>query len=263
MAEDESIHMPASFQGSSSNFTNDCDLKRSAGEKTRIGNREVVVNIGNQIKRRRGRPRLSEDEKQRRKELRDMGLIKKSKRRTKEEVLQWKADKIRTPAKRGRKPGTGKKNMIKGVTGKIILVTVDLNRYENGSVFFQNGFCQAYRGISRCIECSSGSGDYPSSKYCRFLEFRKLRVMNKDDGNVCVEGFATYADAKAEDLVPWTPLKTGYSRIDNDTAIYVLTKVIKHFMALISEEARTISDTESKILHYWSYYIIWDFIEFI
>ena len=53
------------------------------------------------------------------------------------EVMQWKADKVRTPAKRGRKPGTGKKNMIKGVTGKIILVTVDLSRYENGSIFFQ------------------------------------------------------------------------------------------------------------------------------
>ena len=147
------------------------------------------------------------------------------------EVLQWKADKVRTPAKRGRKPGTGKKNMIKGVTGKIILVTVDLSRYDNGSIFFQvrrrreegeegkekergniyfyfyvqcllifthecivnvhvhidfvgggfyflcictqNGFCQAYHGISRCIECSSVSGDYPSSRYCRFLEFRK------------------------------------------------------------------------------------------
>lgn len=52
-------------------------------------------------------------------------------------MLQWKADKVRTPAKRGRKPGTGKKNMIKGVTGKIILVTVDLSKYDNGTVFFQ------------------------------------------------------------------------------------------------------------------------------
>ena len=32
----------------------------------------------------RGRPRLSEEEKQRRKELRDLGLMKRSKRRTKE-----------------------------------------------------------------------------------------------------------------------------------------------------------------------------------
>ena len=53
------------------------------------------------------------------------------------EVLQWKAEKVRAPAKRGRKPGTGKKNMIKGATGKIILVTVDLSKYENREVFFQ------------------------------------------------------------------------------------------------------------------------------
>ena len=53
------------------------------------------------------------------------------------EVLQWKAEKVRTPAKRGRKPGTGKKNMIKGATGKIILVTVDLSKFENGDILFQ------------------------------------------------------------------------------------------------------------------------------
>lgn len=63
------------------------------------------------------------------------------------EVLQWKADKVRTPAKRGRKPGTGKKNMIKGVTGKIILVTVDLTRYENGTVFFQVSVKAHYKGM--------------------------------------------------------------------------------------------------------------------
>ena len=148
------------------------------------------------------------------------------------EVLQWKAEKVRTPAKRGRKPGTGKKNMIKGVTGKIILVTVDLSKFENGDVFFQvglvvhckcmyhtgnhpvpypvnkmiavpcghtvirfillfysltyiihsfflsflvqKGFCQAYKGISKCLECNAvGAGEFPASRYCRFLEFRK------------------------------------------------------------------------------------------
>ena len=34
--------------------------------------------------RSRGRPRLTEDEKERRKELRELGLMKRSKRRTKE-----------------------------------------------------------------------------------------------------------------------------------------------------------------------------------
>lgn len=36
------------------------------------------------MKRGRGRPRLTEEEKQRRKELRDLGLMKRSHRRTKE-----------------------------------------------------------------------------------------------------------------------------------------------------------------------------------
>ena len=58
------------------------------------------------------------------------------------EVLQWKADRVRTPAKRGRKPGTGKKNMIKGVTGKVILVTVDLSKFDTGTLFFQVDYYQ-------------------------------------------------------------------------------------------------------------------------
>lgn len=39
---------------------------------------------GQMVKRGRGRPRLTEEEKQRRKELRDLGLLKRSHRRTKE-----------------------------------------------------------------------------------------------------------------------------------------------------------------------------------
>lgn len=58
--------------------------KRGSSEKTRVGNREVVVNLSGSGKRGRGRPRLTEEEKQRRKELREIGLIKRSKRRTKE-----------------------------------------------------------------------------------------------------------------------------------------------------------------------------------
>ncbi|XP_019850041.1 PREDICTED: uncharacterized protein LOC100639981 [Amphimedon queenslandica] len=242
--EDEASKPQLTFSSSLTDIHSEVN-RRGSGEKTRISNREVVIHMGSQGKRGRGRPRLTDDEKQRRKELREMGLIKRSKRRTKEEVLQWKADKVRTPAKRGRKPGTGKKNMIKGVTGKIILVTVDLSRYENGSIFFQNGFCQAYHGISRCIECSNVSGDYPSSRYCRFLEFRKLRVINKDEGSLYVEGFATFSDAKAEDLVPWTPLKTGYSGLNTHTGLYVLSRIVKNFIAIIAEEARTISDTDT------------------
>ena len=57
------------------------------GEKTRVGNREVVSTVSSGSKRGRGRPRLTEEEKQRRKELREMGLMKRSKRRTKEGEL--------------------------------------------------------------------------------------------------------------------------------------------------------------------------------
>lgn len=58
----------------------------AVGEKTRVGNREVhtLVAGNNHSKRGRGRPRLTEEEKMRRRELRDMGLMKRSKRRTKE-----------------------------------------------------------------------------------------------------------------------------------------------------------------------------------
>ena len=41
------------------------------------------------------------------------------------------------------------------------------------------------------------------------LYFDRLRIHDKVEGKVCVEGFATFADAKTEDLVPWTPLKAG------------------------------------------------------
>ena len=125
-----------------------------------------------QSKRGRGRPRLPEEEKLRRKELRDMGLMKRSKRRTKEggvgvwvcgcvvdylsllplppsrlpfpsspspplcfvpiEVAQWRAQKVLTPAKRGRKPGSGKKHIIRAATGKVVYVSVDLSQ-SNGT----------------------------------------------------------------------------------------------------------------------------------
>ena len=97
-----------------------------------------------------------------------------------------------------------------------------------------------------------------------YLLFR-LRVLNRDEGSLCIEGFANFIDAKAEDLVPWTPLKTGgcmscdchmiyiyiigYSGIDTETALYVLTRIAKNFVAVLSEEARTISDTDSMCFH--------------
>ena len=90
MAEDENIlNVPTSVQTSITTFSNESELRRGGiGEKTRVGNREVVITLGTHVKRGRGRPRLTEEEKQRRKELREMGLIKRSKRRTKEGTLK-------------------------------------------------------------------------------------------------------------------------------------------------------------------------------
>ena len=89
------------------------------------------------------------------------------------EVAQWRAERILSPAKRGRKPGSGKKNVVKAVTGKEVYVSVDLAKYEPGTVLLQNGFCRAFPGVPRCMECSTSDGDLPSNRYCRFLEFRK------------------------------------------------------------------------------------------
>lgn len=115
---------------------------------------------------------------------------------------------------------------------------------------FQNGFCRAYPGVSKCLDCGSCDGDFPSSKYCRFLEFRKyvspthppthilrlripvthhcsvstiavsvyvcvplfrLCVGGDEEPSVSVQGFADYKDVTTQDLVPWTPLRTSQS----------------------------------------------------
>ena len=47
---------------------------------------EQKESVSSEKKNPRGRPRLTEEEKQRRKELRELGLMKRSKRRTKEGV---------------------------------------------------------------------------------------------------------------------------------------------------------------------------------
>lgn len=73
--------MPSS---SSLDVSSSGNSKRNNSEKTRVGNREVLLSASSIIKRTRGRPRLTEDEKERRKELREMGLLKRSKRRSKE-----------------------------------------------------------------------------------------------------------------------------------------------------------------------------------
>ena len=95
-------------------------------------------------------------------------------------------------------------------------------------------------------------------------------MVNNLDGVVRVEGFATFTDAKTEDLVPWTPLRagepvllcplppvlpwllwmvcslTGYSGLDRDSAVYLLTRIMKHFVEIIAEEARSLPDGDGK-----------------
>ncbi len=53
------------------------------------------------------------------------------------EVAQWRAEKILSPAKRGRKPGSGKKNIVKTSTGKVVFVSIDLSQYTVGTVLLQ------------------------------------------------------------------------------------------------------------------------------
>ena len=61
------------------------------------------------------------------------------------------------------------------------------------------------------------------------LCFYRLRIHDKVEGKVCVEGFATFADAKTEDLVPWTPLKAGeYNYKIYCTCTYMYTNVHVH-----------------------------------
>lgn len=74
------------------------------------------------------------------------------------EVKQWRAEKILTPVKRGRKPGSGKKNIVKAATGKPVFVNVDMSKFVNGSVLLQvttgsNVECTVYRDI--CVGASS------------------------------------------------------------------------------------------------------------
>ena len=49
----------------------------------------------------------------------------------------------------------------------------------------------------------------PSPSPLPSLLVNRLQVIDKLEGTVRVEGFAMFDDAAVDDLVPWTPLKTG------------------------------------------------------
>ncbi len=71
------------------------------------------------------------------------------------EVEQWRAEKILTPVKRGRKPGSGKKNVVKAITGKAVFVNVDMRKYSNGTILLQvcNSVCVSVCGVSSRLVC--------------------------------------------------------------------------------------------------------------
>ena len=59
-------------------------------------------------------------------------------------MAQWKAEKTLTPAKRGRKPGSGKKNIVKTPNGKVVFVSLDLSQYSMGTILLQ----------VQCVSCA-------------------------------------------------------------------------------------------------------------
>lgn len=61
-----------------------------------------------------------------------------------------------------------------------------------------------------------------------------------------MEGFADYTDVQAADLVPWTPLKVGYSHMDADSALLILRRVAPHFLSVVAAEANTLPEGEGE-----------------
>ncbi len=70
----------------------------------------------------------------------------------------------------------------------------------------------------------------------------RLHIQDNSTPIVSVEGFANYMDVSAEDLVPWTPLKTGYSGLDESAALHVLSQVAPHFLSVINAEAKSLPE---------------------
>ena len=64
-----------------------------------------------------------------------------------------------------------------------------------------------------------------------------------------MEGFANYTDVQVADLVPWTPLKAGYSHMDSDSALFILQRVAAQFLGVVAAEASTLPDGEGGTSH--------------
>jgi hypothetical protein len=72
----------------------------------------------------------------------------------------------------------------------------------------------------------------------------RIRIMDAAEPKLQVEGFATYTDVQVSDLVPWTPLKAGYSHVDTDSALFILQRVAQQFLGVVASEASTLPDGE-------------------
>jgi lysine-specific demethylase 3 len=201
------------------------------------GKRSLSGREGNpQAKRRgRGRPRLTEEEKQRRKELRDRGLMRKNKkRRTRDEMIRDKIERQQNPKQRGRKKGC-KRGTVKDING----VLINLGDLQEGDEMLQVAPCCSFVGVGPCQECWPNK--MSTHQNCRFVEFRRLRVSEVQEESVRWEtaGFAGKEDVKPEHLAHWIPLRTGYSGMD-DSAAYVMLKQVAQLFINIVEKERTL-----------------------
>ena len=80
--------------------------------------------------------------------------------------------------------------------------------------------------------------------WCVFVA--RIRIVSCTEPLLQVEGFANYMDVQASDLVPWTPLKVGYSGMDPEAALFTLRKVAPHFVDVVTAEACTLPDGEGE-----------------
>ena len=74
----------------------------------------------------------------------------------------------------------------------------------------------------------------------------RICVVETAEPKLQVEGFATYTDVQASDMVPWTPLKAGYSHMDSESALFILRRVAPQFLGVVSSEAATLPEGEGE-----------------
>lgn len=78
------------------------------------------------------------------------------------------------------------------------------------------------------------------------LSLSRIRIINNTEPQLQVEGFANYTDVQASDLVPWTPLKAGYSHMDAESALLILRSVAPQFLSVVAAEASTLPEGEGE-----------------